>query len=140
MRRRLIPAALGLVCSLFLPAWAREVPEKVVQYDISVELDPKSKTVDGKETLHFKNPSRAKVAELKFHLYWNAFRNSHSTFFLESGENSETIERTKRKAGALDVLSILSKGRNLLPTQGSSHRTTGILKTEPSFPFHFLEP
>ncbi|MGZ5429649.1 MAG: NAD-dependent epimerase/dehydratase family protein, partial [Thermoanaerobaculia bacterium] len=83
MRKSLSAAALALV--LVAPAFALEAPRKLVDYAIDVTVDPNQKTVDGRETLKWTNPSDAPVAELRFHLYWNAFRNNRSTFFKESG-------------------------------------------------------
>src|SRR5450756_1281681 len=83
MRKSLSGAAVALV--LAAPALALEAPRKLVDYAIDVTVDPDRKTVDGRETLKWTNPSDAPVAELRLHLYWNAFRNDRSTFFKESG-------------------------------------------------------
>ena len=77
-------AALAAL-ALGLPAAALEAPRKIVDYDIRVSLDPEAKLVEGSETLKWTNPSDVPVSELRFHLYWNAFRNDRSTFFRESG-------------------------------------------------------
>jgi len=83
MRRSLSAAALAL--ALAVPAAALEAPRKIVDYDIRVSLDPGTKLVEGEETLKWTNPSDVPVGELRFHLYWNAFRNDRSTFLRESG-------------------------------------------------------
>jgi hypothetical protein len=83
MRKSLSGAAVALV--LAAPAFALEAPMKLVDYAIDVTVDPDQKTVEGRETLKWTNPSDVPVAELRFHLYWNAFRNDRSTFFKESG-------------------------------------------------------
>ena len=67
------------------PGYALDAPQKVVDYAIHVSLDPETKLVDGTESLRWTNPSGDRVDSLKFHLYWNAFRNNLSTFFKESG-------------------------------------------------------
>ena len=77
--------ALATTLVLSLPAAALEAPRKIVDYDIKVSLDPETKVVEGSETLKWTNPSDGPVAELRFHLYWNAFRNDRSTFNRESG-------------------------------------------------------
>ena len=77
--------ALATTLVLSLPAAALEAPRKIVDYDIKVSLDPETKLVEGSETLKWTNPSDGPVAELRFHLYWNAFRNDRSTFNRESG-------------------------------------------------------
>ncbi|HQR66281.1 MAG TPA: M1 family metallopeptidase [Thermoanaerobaculia bacterium] len=79
-------ALLAVAAVLAAPsARALDAPRKVVDYDIRVSLDPAAKMLDGRETLKWTNPSDVPVSELKFHLYWNAFRNNQSTFFRESG-------------------------------------------------------
>src|SRR5450759_5969448 len=83
MRKSLSGAALALV--LAAPAFSLEAPRKLLDYAIDVTVYPDQKTVEGRETLKWTNPSDVPVAELRFHLYWNAFRNDRSTFFKESG-------------------------------------------------------
>ena len=74
--------------ALLPPLLAAQLPEKadrVVQYQIRVRLDPESKQLDGQERLTWHNPSPEPVPDLWFHLYLNAFKNTKSTFFVESG-------------------------------------------------------
>ncbi len=58
---------------------------RLVKYNMDVELDPASKSIDGKQRLTWRNPDTRPVKELQFHLYLNAFRNENSTFMKESG-------------------------------------------------------
>ncbi len=58
---------------------------RLVSYQMDVELDPGKKTIDGKQLLTWRNPDSQPVNELQFHLYLNAFRNEQSTFMKESG-------------------------------------------------------
>src|ERR1039457_4927960 len=102
MRKSLSGAALALV--LAAPALALEAPRKLVDYAIDVTVDPDLKTVDGRETLKWTNPSDAPVAELRFHLYWNAFRNDRSTFFKASDGHPRDDKAVNGKArGSTDV-------------------------------------
>jgi hypothetical protein len=107
-------AALGLLLP-FLPARALPAPRKVVDYDIRVTLDESNRELAGRETLRWTNPSDVPVSSLKFHLYWNAFRNNRSTFFRESGGQ---LRRDKADAetgyGSIDVTSITRDGVDLL--------------------------
>lgn len=57
----------------------------VASYDIQASLNAATHTIDGRETITWLNDSPDTVATLRFHLYMNAFRNSQSTFFRESG-------------------------------------------------------
>jgi len=113
MRRSLSAAALAL--GLAVPAAALEAPRKIVDYDIRVSLDPGTKVVEGEETLKWTNPSDVPVSELRFHLYWNAFRNDRSTFFKESGGHLRGDDTdTARGWGYTDVTSMKWEGTELV--------------------------
>jgi hypothetical protein len=57
----------------------------VASYDIKATLDTKTHIIAGHEVLTWVNDSPDTVPALRFHLYMNAFSNSKSTFFRESG-------------------------------------------------------
>jgi hypothetical protein len=84
----------------------------VVEYTIDAELDPVAKTVDGREVLVWRNPSGDPVAELRFHLYLNAFKNNQSTFMRESGGQlrGDTAGVRPEDWGWIDVRSIRTAG------------------------------
>ena len=83
-----------------------------------------------------RTPPTVPVAELSFHLYWNAFRNSRSTFFKESG--GQLRERQGRRGGrasaSSDVTSMTRDGRNLLTAARFEARTTATPTTGPYSP------
>lgn len=107
-------AALSLVLLPSPELLALDAPRKLVDYDIDVRLDPKSREVDGKETLRWTNPSSERISELKFHLYWNAFRNSRSTFFKESGGQLRGDKADRETGwGYIDVTSMSWDGNDL---------------------------
>jgi hypothetical protein len=111
--RRSLGAALALVIAA--PAFALEAPRKIVDYDIQVSLDLETKLVEGSETLKWTNPSDAPVGELRFHLYWNAFRNDRSTFFKESGGSLRGDKADTGKGwGYTDVTSMNWNGAELV--------------------------
>jgi peptidase M1-like protein len=113
MKKSLSAAALALV--LAAPASALEAPRKIVDYDIKVSLDPETKLVEGSETLNWTNPSDVPVAELRFHLYWNAFRNDRSTFNKESGAQHRGDKADRSKGwGYMDVTSMTWGGTDLV--------------------------
>jgi len=61
-------------------------------YAITARLDPGSRTITGDEILTWRNTSNAATSTLRFHLYFNAWRNSESTWLRErrlSGRLSE---------------------------------------------------
>jgi hypothetical protein len=90
-RRRPGPALAFAFASAALaarPSPADPLPGKAVHavdYDMRVRLDADAKTLDGRQRIVWRNPASEPVGELWFHLYLNAFRNSRSTFFKESG-------------------------------------------------------
>jgi len=57
--------------------------DRVVSYDISATLDPAAHTVDGRETLVWRNRSDREIRAVYLHLYLNAFEGYDSTFFSE---------------------------------------------------------
>ncbi len=117
MNRTLGPAPLVLISLLFSQGQAAglQAPIKVVSYDISAELNPVSRTLTGKETLRFTNPSTEPIGELKFHLYWNAFRNNRSTFFRESGGLlRDTTADQEAGWGSIDITAFVFEGKDLL--------------------------
>jgi len=58
---------------------------RIANYEIDVTLDTQNKILNGYTTLKWKNTSDEPVTDLYFHLYYNAFRNTESTFFKERG-------------------------------------------------------
>jgi hypothetical protein len=49
-------------------------------YSIDVELDPAGRTLTGRQVLTWRNITSRPTSELRFHLYWNAWANSESTW------------------------------------------------------------
>ncbi|MEO8587041.1 MAG: M1 family peptidase, partial [Acidobacteriota bacterium] len=112
---RHIAFAAAAALAFALPAAALEAPRKVVDYDIRVTLEPGTKLVEGSMTLKWTNPSDVPVGELRFHLYWNAFRNDRSTFFKESGGQVRGDKPDTGKGwGYTDVTSMAWDGAELI--------------------------
>jgi hypothetical protein len=99
------------------PASADPLPQRadrVVSYSISVRLDPKTKQLDGRETVTWRNPSDAPVSDLWLHLYLNAFRNTASTFLRESGGQLRGDRMAENHWGWINVSSFrLADGTDL---------------------------
>jgi len=53
-------------------------------YTIDVTLDPGAKTLAGREILEWRNQTQTTAQELRFHLYWNAWKNERSTYLREA--------------------------------------------------------
>ena len=77
-------------------------------YAITARLDPQSRTITGDEILTWRNISRAPTSTLRFHLYYNAWRNSASTWIREQrlGGFSGSVSRPEADWGWIDVTSI----------------------------------
>src|SRR4051794_17315402 len=87
-RGRFLLLALALLAAA-PPAARADVPrahaDAIASYDLAVTLDATAKTLAGRGTITWRNPSRDAVPDLWFHLYLNAFRDRDSTFWQESG-------------------------------------------------------
>jgi hypothetical protein len=53
-------------------------------YVMAIELDSARKMLDGRETVTWRNIQAVPTSELRFHLYFNGFRNTRSTWMLEN--------------------------------------------------------
>ena len=52
-------------------------------YDIDGTLDHATRTIEGRETIRWRNISTRPTDDLQFHLYWNAWRNRDSSWMRE---------------------------------------------------------
>ena len=66
------------------PAQAAPAPSpRNANYSIDVELDPRTRTLTGRGVVSWRNIADRPATELQFHLYWNAWRNTESTWMRE---------------------------------------------------------
>jgi hypothetical protein len=63
-----------------LPAPARP---RIASYSIDARLDPAARTITGSQVLTWRNASAYPARSLRFHLYYNAWRNTASTWMRE---------------------------------------------------------
>jgi Peptidase family M1 domain len=84
-------AAVEPARAVDLPAGARS--PRNASYAISVRLDPGSRTLTGDELLTWRNTSRSPAATLQFHLYYNAWRNTRSTWMREHAPRDAALAR-----------------------------------------------
>ena len=87
---RRLPAAAGGVLLAIWPAIAASQPAagsvqspRNASYSIDVELDAERRMLAGREVLTWRNISPVATAELQFHLYYNAWKNTRSTWMRE---------------------------------------------------------
>jgi aminopeptidase N len=109
MRSALATAALfGLAVAA---ASAQPLSPRNANYTIAARLDPATRTITGSETIVWRNITARPAADLQFHLYWNAWKNTRSTFMREralGGENDRG--RGPNEWARIDVTTITVAG------------------------------
>jgi hypothetical protein len=79
---------LGLIACLAplqaVAAAAELISPRNAGYEIHVALDPAARTLTGSQVLTWRNVQDRTTGELRFHLYWNAWRNDASTWMREA--------------------------------------------------------
>jgi len=123
-RRRATPATLAAALLATLAA-AQEPPGKALSprnanYVIEVSLDPVAKTLSGRQTTTWRNLQQTPTDELYFHLWWNAWRNDHSTFMREDvmrGRSDHGDDVREYDWGYLEVETATSNGVDLMPSR-----------------------
>ncbi len=79
----------------------------ISNYKIKAYLDPDEKIIDGEMAFSWRNPSEDTVSVLQFHMYLNAFKNTQSTFWVESGgqlRGNKTKDTDSKIWGWIDIL------------------------------------
>ena len=93
--------------------------QQVASYKIEAKLDVDSKMITATEVLSWKNTTSDTISELMFHAYLNAFKNSKSTYFLESEREcgyNLSEDFSDADWGYIDVLRMTTEnGETLLP-------------------------
>ncbi|RMF57689.1 MAG: M1 family peptidase, partial [Calditrichaeota bacterium] len=87
---------------------------RIANYEINVRLIPEDRRLEGQQILTWKNTSDDEISELQFHLYLNAFRNSKSTFMIESGGVHRGFQLSEEGWGYIELNEIF-----LLPEPNS---------------------
>ncbi len=72
-------------------AFAEPLSPRTASYDMDIYLDAENKQVRAQQTLIFTNPSADTIYNMRFHMYYNAWKNNKTDFFTETGR----IPRTK---------------------------------------------
>ncbi len=66
-------------------AAAAGVSARTANYEIDVTLDPATRTLTGSEMITWHNQGSIAAYSIRLHLYWNAFRNTNSTWLKQRG-------------------------------------------------------
>jgi Peptidase family M1 domain len=85
-------------------------------YTIDARLDPARRAIAGTAELAWRNTSPIPAAELRFHLYWNAWRDDESTWMREWAMAGKTSlhDRPPEDRGSINLESIEIDGSNLI--------------------------
>jgi hypothetical protein len=94
-------------------------------YVIHAQLQPSARTIAGQEQITWRNITTKPTNELQFHLYWNAWKNSRSTWLREASLGANRNLRSPRDEdwGRIDVSSIalLADGSTWADLTASKH-------------------
>ena len=122
--RRWIVIALAAVVTAVQPlprAAARQEPPTArsprnASYTLAATLDPAARTIAGSGRLSWRNISHVPATELRFHLYWNAWRNADSTWMREQqlGRNASLDRRAAADWGGIELSALAAGGADLL--------------------------
>ena len=67
---------------------------RTASYSIDATLDPAARTLTGREIVTWRNPGGKPAYSIRLHLYWNAWRNTGSTWLA-------TVEAGRTRGGAV---------------------------------------
>ena len=91
----------------------KPLSERITGYDLDVKLDTEAKTVSGTIEAFWVNNTSDTVPDIRMHLYMNAFRNSKTTFYRESGGSPGSGDKAP---GWIEIKSFIrNDGTDLLP-------------------------
>ena len=108
-------------------------------YRIAAQLDPDTRTLTGDQVITWRNISTAPAASLQFHLYWNAWRNSRSSWMRERTLSGTTdlatrpaddwgwIDLTKLQVvQGQQTADVLARARFIAPDDGNADDRTVV--------------
>lgn len=86
----------------------RALSPRNATYAITARLDPASRTIRGDEILTWRNTASIPATTLQFHLYYNAWRNTRSSWMRERrlGRDASLFTRPESDWGWMDVTSV----------------------------------
>jgi hypothetical protein len=115
------------VATALEPAAGPPLSPRNASYSIDIRLDPAQRTLEGRQVVTWTNLRSRPTDELWFHLFWNAWRNSRSTWMVEDRLRNRSERKRKIREedwGYIEVLSTTllpdeegPMARDLTPTQ-----------------------
>ena len=84
-------------------------------YQLLATLDPANNTISGSGRVTWRNITKAAARDLRFHLYWNAWRDANSSWMREQAlaARGSQVNRPPEDRGSIDLLSIVARGQDL---------------------------
>ena len=92
--RTLAICALTLAAATARAQTAAARSPRNANYQIEVALDPHTRTLNAHENITWRNITHNPTSELQFHLYWNAWADTKSTWMRETARTRE-VHRPK---------------------------------------------
>jgi hypothetical protein len=71
-------------------------------YSIDATLDPRARTITGRTVITWRNITARPTSELRLHLYWNAWKNTRSSFLRERELAATASQRRQLRARPLE--------------------------------------
>ena len=86
-------------------------------YQLLATLDPESHTIHGSGRVIWRNITTVPANDLRFHLYWNAWRDANSSWMREQrlGRSSALTRRPADQSGSIEIISMVARGTDLRP-------------------------
>ena len=112
--------AASVFCLLPRPLDARQDlprPDRNANYALTARLDPNTRTITGTGRLEWRNRTATPATELRFHLYWNAWRDTHSTWMrgIALAGDTHLASRPESDRSAIDLTALRLVGGAATP-------------------------
>lgn len=109
--RCVVLLAVALVCLAARTSGAQIAetgPAPNANYTLSARLDPATRTITGVGRLEWRNRTANPATELRLHLYWNAWRDNHSTWMRGIALAGGTVLATRPQSdrSAIDLTAL----------------------------------
>lgn len=129
----------GAVLGAWTPEKWFDAPKssRIANYRITANLDWPRKTLEGRETITWRNEGFAPTQEFPLHLYMNAFKSPQSLFFKEGGwDGLDSAERLSDPDawGYCDLREARMEGQNLMGHYGEDETVYWLRLRRPVLP------